>query len=186
MPTERTDHRARGSCSSALGTSFFTCSCEGRQHFLASCAAREFLAAHLRSHAERHRIEVHAWVFMSNHVHLLLSAGDLPLREWMTRWKRDAVHRLRRDCRDSIPAEAASGRFWLKGLGYDRAIWSWQEFNRKLAYCESNPVRAGLVVAAAEYRTSSAFDRLHAQRADFPVIAPPPVGLVDLREGVRV
>jgi REP element-mobilizing transposase RayT len=117
---------------------------------------------------------------MSNHVHLLVSSAVIPIVDWIRDWKRQSVLHLRASDRSSLPMAATRGRFWLKGLGYDRDIWSWQEYLEKLDYIELNPVRAQIVTRCAGYEWSSAFDREQGQRAGFPTLAPPPDWLVDL------
>ena len=47
-------------------------------------------------------------------------------------------------------------RFWQRGGGYDRNIYSDTEFNEKIGYIHMNPVRAGLVRAPLEWAWISA------------------------------
>ena len=46
------------------------------------------------------------------------------------------------------------GQFWQRGGGYDRVVWSQEEWLRQLRSIEANPVRAGLV-DPAEHATRS-------------------------------
>lgn len=109
--------------------------------------------------------QLYAWVIMPSHVHLLIRP-DLPvhtvprilrqikepvaraiLKEWRSR---DApiLSRL-------VNAKGQT-QLWLKGGGYDRNIFSKKEFIEKLDYIHQNPVKAGLVKRAADWRWSSA------------------------------
>ena len=160
--------------------SFLTCSCAARAHLLSEPRARTALAEHLERHAAARTVAVHAWVVMSNHVHLLVSSAAMPVVDWIRDWKRDSVAHLRAIDSEWLPSEGRSGRFWLKGLGYDRDIWSWQEYFEKLDYIELNPVSARLAARCAEYEWSSAFDRGRVPREGYPTLAPPPDWLVDL------
>jgi REP element-mobilizing transposase RayT len=91
---------------------------------------------------------LHAWVVMSNHVHTLISPGIDPSR---------LIGSLK-----GTTARAANkllGRtgepFW-QGECYDHWVRDENEFRRICVYIEENPVRAGLVPNAAEFRWSSA------------------------------
>ena len=87
-----------------------------------------------------------SWV--PNHIHLLITP-KVPL------------HRLTRSLK-GITAKSANlalaqvgSRFWQEE-SYDREVRHEQEFERIRFYIENNPVRAGLVAEAGEYRWSSA------------------------------
>jgi putative transposase len=55
--------------------------------------------------------------------------------------------------------EQGRTRFWQRGGGYDRNLFSDAEVTEKVQYIENNPVRAGLVNIPSEYRWSSAHTR---------------------------
>jgi REP element-mobilizing transposase RayT len=91
---------------------------------------------------------LHAFVVMPNHVHLLLSpAVSLP--------------KLRKSLK-GITAKRANAmlaltgnRFWQEE-SYDHCVRNQRESERVRNYIEENPVRAGLVRDASDYRWSSA------------------------------
>jgi len=92
--------------------------------------------------------ELNAFVVMPNHVHLL---ATLKL----------ALPKLTRSLK-SITAKRANEMLGLTGNlfwqeeNYDRLVRDRKEFERIRSYIEQNPVRAGLVKLASEYRWSSA------------------------------
>jgi REP element-mobilizing transposase RayT len=91
--------------------------------------------------------ELHAWVVMANHVHLLLT----PFVE-MTK----ITHSLKRfTAREANRILGLTGPFWQEE-SYDRLVRNAGEFDRIVRYIECNPVKAGLVLAPADFPWSSA------------------------------
>ena len=92
--------------------------------------------------------ELHAFVVMSNHVHMLIDALIHPSQ-------------LMRSLKGATAREAnrVLGRtgepFWQKE-SYDHWVRDDAEFERIWAYIENNPVKAGLVTSPEEYPWSSA------------------------------
>ena len=117
---------------------------------------------------------------MSNHVHILASDGHTAVAAWLSSFRRESVLTVRRMARDALPLEARSGRFWLRGGGHRRAIWSLQEYWQEVQYIHQNPVRAGLCRAAIEWRWNSASEYAGVVRHGMPTVAEPPEGLTDL------
>jgi putative transposase len=99
--------------------------------------------AHILGH-----YSLHAFVVMPNHVHLLVTAA-VPLPQLTKSLK-------------SITAKRANGLLALTGSpfwqeeSYDHVARNQREFETIRRYIEENPVRAGLVREAREYRWSSA------------------------------
>jgi len=94
------------------------------------------------------RYHLHSFVVMPNHVHLLVT----PLvraREWLGPLKGFTGHRANRIL------GRPRGPFW-QDESYDHLIRNDHEFARVQRYIESNPVKAGLVASAKEFRWSSA------------------------------
>ena len=92
--------------------------------------------------------ELHAFVVMPNHVHLLITPRiELP--------------RITKSLK-GITAKRANEMLWLTGTkfwqeeSYDHTVRNEQSFGRIWSYIEMNPVRAGLVRRPEEYRWSSA------------------------------
>ena len=91
---------------------------------------------------------LHAFVVMPNHVHLLSTPAV-------------ALPKLTKSLK-GITAKRANAMLALTGSpfwqdeSYDRLVRDEREFERIRNYIEGNPVRAGLVREASEYRWSSA------------------------------
>ncbi len=161
-------------------THLVTFSCQDRKPWLAHPRVRDRIAEQLKRATERNAIELHAWVCMSNHMHLLATDAAQPVHSWLVEFKRRFAQHERKSLASELPAEAMSGQFWLHGGGVARDIWSWQEFVQKERYAHENPIRAGICERSIDWRWSSAYDAEVEQRADMPVPSRPPEGLVDL------
>jgi REP element-mobilizing transposase RayT len=97
--------------------------------------------------------ELHAFVVMSNHVHILIRPQIDPsilLKALKGATAREANKRLRR----------TGEPFWQKE-SYDRWVRNQAEFERIRAYIENNPVKAGLVQVPEQYPWSSASVEKH-------------------------
>lgn len=99
-------------------------------------------------HDDGHSYILLAWVVMPNHVHVLIEAtqgGSLP--EIVQGWKGISARR----------ANALLGRqgsLWQSGY-YDRFIRDLDHFERAVLYVHNNPVKAGLVEDARDWRFGS-------------------------------
>jgi REP element-mobilizing transposase RayT len=92
--------------------------------------------------------ELRAWVIMSNHVHLFVDP-HVPLE------------RINRSVRAFTAREAnrilqRTGQFW-QHESYDHWSRDLRQSEKIIAYIEENPVSAGLVERAEDYKWSSAF-----------------------------
>jgi REP element-mobilizing transposase RayT len=97
--------------------------------------------------------QLHAYVVMANHVHVLLLPQVDPSKLMQSLkgfTAREANKILRR----------TGEPFWQRE-SYDHWVRDEQEFGRIRAYIENNPVRAGLVARAEDYPWSSAAGRLN-------------------------
>jgi putative transposase len=116
---------------------------------------------------KKHPFDLWAWVFMPEHVHLLLrpqsregisailSAIKKPVGRSAAAWvRRQAPHFIPRVL-DAQPGGGQILRFWQRGGGYDRNIVTLQELHEKIGYIHKNPVRRGLVAHPAEWTWSS-------------------------------
>jgi putative transposase len=101
------------------------------------------------------RYTVHAFVVMPNHVHMLVSL-HVPLRELTRTLKSFSAKRANQ-------ALGLTGNPFWQEESYDHLVRSQREVERIRFYIEYNPVRAGLVREARDYRWSSA------SRTDLPV-----------------
>ena len=91
---------------------------------------------------------LHAFVVMPNHVHVLITPS-VTLRRLTKSLKGITAKRA-----NSI-LRLTGSPFWQEE-SYDRLVRDGSEFEKIRRYIEENPVRAGLVTAATEYRWSSA------------------------------
>lgn len=131
---------------SPQGTYFVTFSTfQRRRLFVVESYARLFLKI-LYHYRRQRKFQLHAFVLMPDHAHLLLTlAPDVTLERAMQLIKGGLSH-------------AAGGRreIWQKGFT-DHRIRDSDDFAGHLLYIHQNPVMARLVVDAAEFRYSSAF-----------------------------
>ena len=128
---------------------------------------QRFLAALLHV-SQRASCAIHAYVLMTNHTHLLVTATDArsPARMMQAlggRYVRYFNDRHRR-----------TGTLW-EGRYRSTLIDSEQYFLRCSRYIETNPVRAGLVISPADYLWSSF--RSNAKGRPDPLVRPHPVYL---------
>jgi REP element-mobilizing transposase RayT len=93
------------------------------------------------------RYQLHAFVVMPNHVHLL-ATGAVPLHEWLRSLKGFTGHEANR-------LLSLKGAFWQEE-SYDHLLRKPDEFERIKRYIELNPVKAGLAATPQEYPWSSA------------------------------
>ena len=108
----------------------------------------DLVAAHIQRGAKERLYELHAWVVMANHVHLLirpLIKSSEALRRIKGRSAREANLTL---CRTGEP-------FW-QAESYDHWVRNAKEGTRITRYIENNPLTAGLVTRAEDYLWSSA------------------------------
>ena len=102
----------------------------------------------LKESASKYDVAVHAWVFMTNHVHLLVTPktadGVSKMMQTLGRYYvRYFNHRHQRT------GSLWEGRFRSCVIDNDAYFMTCQR------YIEMNPVRAGMVVSPEEYRWSS-------------------------------
>jgi putative transposase len=94
------------------------------------------------------RYDLHAYAVMPNHVHMLISPHiPLPL---LTKALKGFTAKLANQM-----LHLTGTPFWQQE-SYDRLVRDHKEFERIRRYIEENPVWAGLVAEASEYRWSSA------------------------------
>ena len=108
-----------------------------------------------------HRLEcaVHAYVFMSNHVHLLLTPSRADAITQLTQWMG------RKYVRAYNTRHQRTGTLW-DGRFRSSVIDSARYFLTCCRYIDQNPVRAGMVRLPAVYRWSSYARLAHGERDD--------------------
>ncbi len=100
-------------------------------------------------HFDNARYRLIAWCIMPNHVHALIEPWDRwPLAGILHSWKSYTAKKANHDL-------ARTGPFWSREY-HDRYIRDEVHFKNAVEYVEQNPVKAGLVKVAEEWRWSSA------------------------------
>jgi putative transposase len=117
----------------------------------------------LRTHAASFGVAVHAYVLMTNHVHLLMTPGDaVAISEAMKRIAQMYVQHFNR-------WYGRTGTLWNSRFR-SSLVDSERYLMTCYRYIECNPVRAGMVADPAAYRWSS--HRANAYGQPDPLISP--------------
>jgi putative transposase len=161
---------------------YLTFSCFRRQAFLARDRTRKWLAEAIVGAREKHGFRIFAWVFMPEHVHMLIKperegyriskilasmklSVSIAAREWVV----GNAPTFLRYMLDEQPNGKRAVRFWQRGGGYDRNLYTLEELWEKIGYIHRNPVRRGLVEKAVEWEWSSARDYAGVGKGILPV-----------------
>jgi len=107
----------------------------------------ESFLSRLERYAAVGAVRVHAYCLMTNHVHLLLEAGEVPISKCMQSLLARYAEYVNR--RYQYRGHLFGGRFWSKVCPSD------EYFLAVLRYIHRNPILAGLVTKAEEYPWSS-------------------------------
>jgi REP element-mobilizing transposase RayT len=87
--------------------------------------------------------DLHAWVLMPDHLHLVVQPNELQLVDLMRRFKSLAWRR----CRETA---GLIERLWQSGF-HDRGVTSEHGLRLAIDYIHANPVRGGLVEHAEDW-----------------------------------
>ena len=145
-----------------------TFSCYRHFPFLSRERSCEWLANAI-DEARRHlEFDVWAWVFMPDHVHLIVYPRRMNYDMAVIRRHvkepvaRKAIAYLRKHAPEWLPKiERTRGQrtehlFWQSGGGYDRNITEGKTLQEMTDYIHENPTRKGLVTRGCEWKWSSA------------------------------
>ena len=132
------------------GTYFVTsCTWQRRSLFQSERIARLFLQT-LNKYRRGGKFQLHAFVLMPDHFHLLLTpAQEVPLERALQLIKGGFSHASKAELRCNL-------EIWERGFT-DHRIRDTQDFAHHRDYIHQNPVAAAIVVIASEYRYSSAY-----------------------------
>ena len=98
----------------------------------------------LRSYVAAGKFQVHDFVVMPNHVHVLLTVGaDMTIEKAMQFIKGGFSYRLRKEC-------GYLGEVWQRGFSEVR-VENRRSLVKHREYIAANPVRAGLVDSPEKY-----------------------------------
>lgn len=120
-------------------------------------------------------LKVHAWVIMTSHVHLIISASDNKLEDIVRDFKSFSSRKLKEAIQDNPQESRKEWMLWMMERAgkknSNNGNWQfWQQDNhpielwdnymqeQKLNYLHQNPVEAGFVARAEDYCYSSAND----------------------------
>jgi putative transposase len=122
---------------------------EGRSgpKFLVQPEIAEIVSGSIHIGVQLSHYDLHAWVIMPNHVHLLITPRIAP-----SRLLQSLKGATSRECNRLLGRTGEP--FWQKE-SYDHWVRSDQELERIQRYIEWNPVKAGLVSKMEDWRWSS-------------------------------
>jgi len=139
---------------------FITFSCYHRRRLLDHPLMRDVLASILNDRLRACAGICSGFVIMPDHVHSILWLPEPDdLSRFMKAWKQTSSLKLNRMLRGLLPNYAATfpstDAFWQSKY-YPFNLYSESKAHEKLEYMHLNPVRAGLVQRAVDWRWSSA------------------------------
>jgi putative transposase len=157
---------------------------------------REQLARYIDAAGERAGIQLVAFVFMPEHVHLLVApmTAKPDIGRYLAWIKQPFSKSIREQLLESNPellerlmVQERPGktcfRFWQEGPGYDRNLNTPATIERAIDYLHRNPCRRDLATRAVDWKWSSArwylLDPPRQQFLDLPHVYGPPVGMLD-------
>jgi putative transposase len=140
-----------------MGTYF---SCDHRRRLLDEDHPKRILLGVLKDQLDAMKAKCVGFVVMPDHVHALVWLPETgQLSRFMHGWKRMSSFRIRSWYRDHqshyFEGFGEGDRFWQPKY-YSFPIYSRQKLEEKMEYIHLNPVRAGLVEKAVDWRWSSA------------------------------
>ena len=138
---------------------FVTFSVDKRRRLLDHDHPKRILLGVLTSQLETFQGRCVGYVVMPDHVHAIVwlpRSGEF--RRFMHGWRRMSSFRIRRWYRQEAPnyfvGFGIGNRFWQAGY-YSFEIHETRKLEEKLTYMHLNPVRAGLVEKAVDWKWSS-------------------------------
>lgn len=171
-------------------------SCYHRLPLLTNNEWREQLARCIDTAGEQTGIELAAFVFMPEHVHLLVVPTTSEpainrylalIKQTFSKWVKAQLFEIHSPLMDRLTVQERPGkrsfRFWQEGPGYDRNLNTPKSIEAAIDYIHQNPVRRSLVKRAIDWKWSSAawylLEPPRQQRAELPVIHGFPSGALD-------
>lgn len=147
----------------------FTFSCYRRKPLLTNDVWREKLARSLDAANESEHFRLVAFVFMPEHVHLLVypTAPDPDIGRYLARIKQPFSKQIKEDLTarqsrllEQLTVQERPGktcfRFWQEGPGFDRNLFTPEAVTGFIDYVHHNPVTRGLCDRAVDWKWSSA------------------------------
>jgi putative transposase len=147
---------------------FLTFSCFGRMALLSKDRARLWLAEAIDAARAKHEFDLWAWVFMPEHVHLLIwpRQAEYQTKKILADIKRPVGQQAIRWLAEHSPVflerltvrnrNRTYRRFWQAGPGQDHNVYDVAAAHAIIEYIHNNPVERGLVAHAEDWSWSSA------------------------------
>jgi putative transposase len=155
--------------------------CYKRQRFLTKERTCQWLAEAIDLARGKHRFDLWAYVFMPEHVHLVICPlnQDYDVSKILATIKQSVTRKSLAHVRNKAPAflthmldKQPNGRshyrFWQRGGGFDRNLWSEKAIFAEIEYVHANPLRRKLCDRAEDWKWSSAAD--YAQIRQGPIM----------------
>ena len=150
-----------------------TFSCYRRIPLLKNTTFSDYLAEAVRAAQHTHSFDVWAYVFMPEHLHLLIyptqeiysiSAILKSIKQSVSRRAINWLRQHRPEVLERLKTGQKYGtyRFWQDGGGYDRNIFTHAAAIHSVRYIHTNPVKRGLVHWPQEWYYSS-YRQMHSQ-----------------------
>ena len=146
-----------------------TFSCYRRMPLLTNDVWQAMLASSLSAACAEERFELVGFVFMPEHVHLLVhpTSFEAKVSRLLARTKqptskgvKELLLQSQSPLLDRLMVQERPGktcfRFWQEGPGFDRNLFSPQAIEASLDYIHANPVKRGLCDRATDWKWSSA------------------------------
>jgi putative transposase len=161
---------------------FYTFSCYQRMPLLSNELWRTWLAESIAHARTKLQIDLWAYVFMPEHVHLLLhprqevyrisafmQLAKTPMARRVIASLKASVSPLLEKLKTVTRDGVVEYRYWQPGGGHDLNILSLKKAIEKAEYCHNNPVKRGLVKSPELWRWSSVRWLNGGAREDEPV-----------------
>jgi putative transposase len=156
---------------------YLTFSCFQRRPFLARDRSRLWLVEAIDRARTEHTFELWAYVIMPEHAHVIIypkredydvsaffSTAKLIVSRQAVPFVKSNAPEFLEQMADRQPSGRTSYRFWQRGGGYDRNLWSDAEVWEKIDYLHANPVKRGLCARPEDWMWSSAADYIGVRR----------------------
>ncbi|MEM7811949.1 MAG: transposase [Planctomycetota bacterium] len=155
---------------------FLTFSCRRRRRLLDTDDAKRIVIGQLGARLHEHGGFCGGFVVMPNHVHALVWFDEPGrLSDFMRAWKTCSSKALTTHLKHATPkyaAELSDTTVWQSRY-YDFNVFDRPKFEEKLDYMHLNPVRAGFVERATDWKWSSARWYLLGKAVGIKIEAPP-------------
>ena len=148
---------------------FLNFSCFQNRAFLKSERAKAWLIASVQLAMDKHEVDLWAYVIMPTHVHLmvfprrvetLMSRFVSTLKQSVSKralaWVEKNTPFFLPQMADVAPNGEITHRFWQRGPGFDRNLWSPKAIRNGIKYIHMNPVVDKLCKHPHEWPWSSA------------------------------